>query len=190
MGVSIPRAINAKTPIYGIVADQPTTSYVTINGAKVPVFAPSFGVVANSGTPFFSQLNRNFGQSVGLALNFSIFNAATSRTQWQRSKLGVIQLQTQNDQENITLKSNIYSAYQDAFSSFQKYQASQRTVQYSQKALDISKKRYDIGLLGTLDYIITQNNLYLAQIDEVSSHYDYVFKMKVLEFYKGQGLKF
>ncbi|MEJ7684281.1 MAG: TolC family protein [Segetibacter sp.] len=83
----------------------------------------------------------------------------------------------------------MYNAYQDAFSSYQKYQASQRGVAYSQKALDISKKRFDIGLLGTLEYIITQNNLYLAQIEEVSNHYDFVFKMKVLEFYKGQGIK-
>jgi len=183
------RAINAKTPLYGLVADQPTTSYVTINGSKVPVYAPSFGVVGNSGTPFFSQLNRNFGQNIGIGINFSIFNGYAARTQWERAKANVVQLQLQGQQEDLNLKTNIYNAYQDAFSSLQKYNASQRTVEYSQQAFDISKKRYDIGLLGTLDYIITQNNLYLAQIDEVSNHYDFVFKMKVLEFYKGQGIK-
>jgi outer membrane protein len=103
--------------------------------------------------------------------------------------VNVSQLQLQDEQENLSLKTNIYNAYQDAFASFQKYNASRRTVEYSQRAFDISKKRYDIGLLGTLDFIITQNNLYLAQIDEVSSHYDFVFKMKVLEFYKGQGIR-
>lgn len=183
------RAINAKTPVYGLLADRPTDSYVNVNGNKFPVYAPSFGIVSNSGTPFFSQVNRNFGQSLGVGINFSIFNAYTSRTQWERAKINVINYQLQEEQENLNLKQNIYNAYQDAFSSLQKYQASQRTVEYSQKALDISKRRYDIGLLGTLDYIITQNNLYLAQIDEISNHYDFVFKMKVLEFYKGQGIK-
>lgn len=184
------RVINAKNPVYGLLADQPTTSYVTVNGSKIPVYSPSFGIVGNSGTPFFSQLNRNFGQDIGLGINFSIFNAYTSRTQWERAKVNVTQLQLQDEQENLNLKTNIYNSYQDAFSSLQKYNASRRTVEYSQQALDISKRRYDIGLLGTLDYIITQNNLYLAQIDEVSNHYDFVFKMKVLEFYKGQGVKF
>ncbi len=183
------RAINAKTPVYGLVADQATDQYVTINGAKVPVYAPSFTIVSNSGTPFFRQLNRNFGQNIGVGINFSIFNSFSSRTQWERAKANVTSLSLQNQQENINLKTNIYNAYQDAFSSLQKYNASRRTVEYSQKALEISKKRYDIGLLGTLDYIITQNNLYLAQIDEVSNHYDFVFKMKVLEFYKGLGIK-
>jgi outer membrane protein len=62
-------------------------------------------------------------------------------------------------------------------------------VEASQKALDFSKKRYDIGLMGTLDYITTQNNLFRAKIEEVSNRYDFVFKMKVLEFYKGEGIR-
>ena len=163
--------------------------YASVNGTKYGVYSPAFGVSGFTGTPLFKQFSNNFGQVVGLSINFSIFNAYTNRTQWEKAKVNVQQLKLQEEQENLNLRSNIYNAYQDAFSSLQKYNAARRTVEYSQKALDISKKRYDIGLLGTLDFIITQNNLYLAQIDEVSSRYDYVFKMKVLEFYKGQGIK-
>jgi outer membrane protein len=181
--------INIHKPIVGLLPDQQTTSYVDVNGSKFPVYAPSFGITGYRGIPIFTQLNNNFGQNIGLSLNFSIFNAYNSRTQWERAKVNVVQFQLQNEQENVNLKANIYNAYQDAFSSLQKYNASRRTVEYSQKAADISKKRLDIGLLGTLDFIITQNNLYLAQIEEVSNHYDFVFKMKVLEFYKGQGIK-
>lgn len=182
-------AINANRPVYGILPDQPDGSYVKVNGTQYPVFSPSFGIISYSGTPLFKQLNQNFGQNIGIGINFSIFNNYTARTQWERAKVNVTQLQLQSEQENLNLRTNIYNAYQDAFASYQKYLSSQRTVAYSQRALDISKKRFDIGLLGTLEYIITQNNLYLAQIDEVSNHYDFVFKMKVLEFYKGQGIK-
>lgn len=183
------RVINSKRPVPGLLPDKPDGSYVKVDGTQYPVYSPSFGIVGYSGTPLFKQLNQNFGQDIGVGISFSIFNNFTSRTQWERAKANVSQLKLQNEQENLNLKANIYNAYQDAFSSFQKYQSSQRTVAYSQKALDISKKRFDIGLLGTLDYIITQNNLYLAQIEEVSNQYDFVFKMKVLEFYKGQGIK-
>jgi outer membrane protein len=183
------RVINSKRPVLGLLPDKPDGSYVEVNGTQYPVYSPSYGIKNYSGTPLFKQLNQNFGQDIGVGINFSIFNNYTSRTQWERAKANVSQLKLQNEQENLNLRANIYNAYQDAFSSFQKYQASQRTVAYSQKALDISKKRFDIGLLGTLDYIITQNNLYLAQIEEVSNQYDFVFKMKVLEFYKGQGIK-
>ena len=182
------RAIDAKTiPVITQLPDE-QIGYVNVNGSKYPVFTPSFGVSSFKGTPIFKQFNNNFGQTVGLSLNFSVFNAYTNRTQWERAKVNVQQLQLQLEQENLNLKTNIYNAYQDAFSSFQKYNASHRTVEYSQKAFDIAKKRYDIGLLGTLDFIITQNNLYLSQIEEISNRYDYIFKTKVLEFYKGKGI--
>jgi outer membrane protein len=182
------RAINSQNPIFGQQPDK-AVGYVSVNNQNFQVFAPSFGIIDYARTPLFTQLNKNFGQNVGLGINFSILNSYQNRTNWERAKVNVSQLQLQDEQENLTLKTNIYNAYQDAFASFQKYNASQRTVDYSQRAFDISKKRYDIGLLGTLDFIITQNNLYLAQIDAVSSHYDFVFKMKVLEFYKGQGIR-
>ena len=183
------RVINIKTmPIIQQLPDQ-KIGYADVNGSRYAVFTPSFGVLGFSGTPILKQFQNNFGQTIGVSLSFSVFNAFTNRTQWEKARINVQQLTLQEEQENLNLKTNIYNAYQDAFSSFQKYNASGRTVQYSQRAFDIAKKRYDIGLLGTLDFIITQNNLYLARIDVVSSHYDYVFKMKVLEFYKGQGLK-
>ncbi len=183
------RFVNAKSPVFGVFPDRATGSYVTINGSQVPVFAPQFGVVSTKGTPIFNQLNKNFGQSLGLTINFPIFNAGSARTQWERSKINVSQFELQDEQEKIILKSNIYNAYQTAFSSLQKYNASIRNVDASQKAVDFSKKRFDIGLLSTLDYLTSQSNLFRAKIEQVSNRYDFVFKMKVLEFYKGMGLR-
>ena len=183
------RAINSRFPIGTITPASETGAFVLVGGNQYEVLAPSFKQTGEAGVPFFKQVRTNFGQQFGLSLNFPIFNNYNARSQWERAKLNVSQLQLQNDQENLNLKANIYNAYQDAYAALQKFNASKRTVEYSQKAYDISKKRYDIGLLGTLDFIITQNNLYLAQIDSISSQYDYIFKMKVLEFYKGQGIK-
>ena len=182
--------INRKFPYFiGFAPDQPTGAFVMdATGNKINVLAPrqQFG---ERSVGLFTQMKNNFGQSLGLNINFPIFNAWNTKTQWERSKLSVTQAQLQDDQERLNLRSNIYNAYQDAFSSLQKYNASSRNVEASQKALDFSKKRYDIGLLGTIDFITTQNNLFRARIEEVSNHYDFVFKMKVLEFYKGQGIK-
>lgn len=184
------RFVDAKSPIITQFPDKPTASYITVNNVQYPVYAPQFGIAGYEGISLTNQLNRNFGQSLGLSVNFNIFNAGSAKANWNRSKLNMLQYKLQDEQERLNLKTNIYNAYQDAYSSLQKYNASQRSVLASQNALDISKKRYDIGLLGTLDYIITQSNLFRARIEEVSNRYDFVFKMKVLEFYKGSGLKF
>lgn len=183
------RLADAKSPVIIELPAAATQSYVTINGNKEAVYSPQRGIAGYSGTPFFSQLNRNFGQSLGLSINLPIFSQGTYRTQWERAKVNVLQTQLQDEQERINLKTNIYTAYQEAYSALQKYNASLRNVEASQKALDFSKKRLDVGLLGTLDYIVTQSNLFTARIEAVSNRYDYVFKMKVLEYYKGMGIR-
>jgi outer membrane protein len=166
-----------------------TGAFVNVNGTQYAVLAPGKSIAGFEGIPLTRQLNRNFGQSVGLSINIPIFNQYTTRTQWQRAKIAITQNELVDEQEKVNLKNNIYNAYQNAFASYQKYNASVRTVEASQKAFDFSKKRYDIGLLGTLDFIITQGNLFRARVEELSNRYDYIFQMKVLEFYKGQGLR-
>jgi outer membrane protein len=62
-------------------------------------------------------------------------------------------------------------------------------LETTQRSYDFAKKRYDVGMLSTIELITDQNSLFSAQLQYVQNHFDYVFKMKVLEFYKGQGLK-
>lgn len=167
----------------------PTTAYALDNANKYPVYAYQNTIIGVDKVSFGNQLNRYFGQAIGLNLNVPLFNAHQSRTQWERAKINVRQTQLQDDQEKQTLRSNVYNSYQDAFSALQKYNSSKKSVAVSEKALEFAQKRYDVGLLGTLDLITTRNNVFTAKIQELSNHYEYVFKLKVLEFFKGQGIR-
>ncbi|RZM05836.1 MAG: TolC family protein, partial [Pedobacter sp.] len=80
-------------------------------------------------------------------------------------------------------------AYIDATAAIQKFSANRKGVEISQKAFDFAQKRYDVGLLPTFELLSTQNSLLTAKTNLLYAQYDYVFKMKLLEFYKGQGLK-
>ena len=71
----------------------------------------------------------------------------------------------------------------------EKFNAGAKNVEASQRTYDFSKKRYDVGMLSTFELITNQNNLLRAKLQNVLNQFDYVFKMKVLEFYKGQGIK-
>lgn len=166
-----------------------TSAYALDNANKYPVYAYQNTIIGVDKVSFGNQLNRYFGQAIGLNLNVPLFNAHQARTQWERAKINVRLTQLQDDQEKQTLRSNVYNSYQDAFSSLQKYNSSKKSVAVSEKALEYAQKRYDVGLLGTLDLITTRNNVFTAKIQELSNHYEYVFKLKVLEFFKGQGIR-
>lgn len=135
------------------------------------------------------QLSNNFGQNVGISLSIPIFNNFSARTSYQAAQLNVKAAQLQKDQADLTLRQNIYTAYTNAVTALQKFNAGKKQVESAQKAYDFALKRYEVGLLSSLDLITNQNNLLRAKITQLTNQYDYVFKMKLLEFYKGKGLK-
>lgn len=138
---------------------------------------------------FGRQLDYNFRQSIGISVTVPIFNGGQARTAWQRSKLNYQNQQLQIEKDNQTLKQNIYTAYNNALAAFQRYQASIKSVQTAEYSYELSRKRYDAGLLRSIDLITNQSNLFRARLERISNQFDYVFRMKVLEFYKGQGIK-
>ena len=174
-------------------ANVPITIPIGYTGTGTPaspnVFTQTFVPGAYSKANFARQLDFNFRQSIGISLNVPIFNGGQARTAWQRSKLNYQNQQLQVDRDNQTLKQDIYSAYINATAAFQRYQASVKTVATAEYSYDLTKKRYEAGLLRTIDLITNQNNLFRARLEKVSNQFDYVFRMKLLEFYKGQGLK-
>ena len=131
----------------------------------------------------------NFSQAVGLSLNIPIANNKILKSNYERAKLNVENLQLQARQDNVTLQQNVYQAYSNAVSAYEKFNATTKADSIQQYALGLAKKRYEIGVLSTIDYITTQNNAFTATINALSARYDFVFKMKVLEFYKGFGIK-
>lgn len=135
------------------------------------------------------QLSNNFGQNVGISLSIPIFNNFSARTSYQTAQLNVKAAQLQKESADITLRQNIYTAYTNAVTALQKFNAGKKQVESAQKAYEFALKRYEVGLLSSLDLITNQNNLLRAKITQLTNQYDYVFKMKLLEFYKGKGMK-
>jgi len=180
----------------GYSPTNPLAPVINVGGTNYFLQEPQFDI--QQGTKSFGelwkgysgQLDNNFRQNFGVAINVPIFNnGGAAKTAWQRSKLDVKNAELTIQLADLQLKQDIYVAYTNATSALQRFNASGVTVEASQKTYDFAKKRYDVGLLGTFELITNQNNLNRATMDKLLAQYEYVFRMKVLEFYKGQGLK-
>jgi outer membrane protein len=184
-------------PVYDQVITGYSTSSLRANagsGVYYPVETPQLQQSTNvigyiKPDHFGPQLNSNFSQGFGIGLSVPIFNSGSLKNNWERSKLFVKQWELTKELDNQTLKQNIYRAYNDATASLQKFNADSKSVETAKKSYDFAQKRYDLNLLSTFDLINSQNNLLSAKIQALYSQYDYVFKMKLLEFYKGQGIR-
>jgi outer membrane protein len=167
-----------------------TLGYVeTAPGTKFYAVRPGVSVVSKN-TPFGKQvLNVNLSQAVGLNLSVPIFNNRRLRTVWDRARLDAEGIQLQVDQDNLTLQQDIYGASHNAISAQQRYLSARKGVEAAEKAYDFSQKRYGAGLLQTIELITNQNSLYRSRLDALAAQFEYVFRMKLLEFYKGEGMK-
>lgn len=170
-------------------------SYALDNSSQYPLY------IATPNTTFSSQplykafkgygdqLSNNFGQQVGLQLNIPIFNGNTARINYKKAQLNVATAKLTKDNDLQTLKQGVYQAYYNAVASLQKFESNKKAVVVAEKSFDLATKRYEIGMLNTIDYLTNQNNLFTARINVLIAQYDYVFRIKVLEYYKGLGIK-
>lgn len=186
-----------RTPTFAQVFNGYSPSGLVVSdnsGGYIDVKRPLYVNGAKNGyitsDPFGTQFSNNFGQSIGLNLSVPIFNGWQAKANYQKSKINIKNLEYQQDLDNKTLKQNIYQAYNAAIVAMQKLSSTLRAVDAAQKTYDYALKRYSAGMLRTLELITNENSLFTAKLQYALNQFDYVFKMKVLEYYKGEGLKF
>jgi outer membrane protein len=184
-----------KVTSVSLLGYNPNGDVVRLSGAEYPVYSPD--VQISQGKKTFTerwdgwglQMNNNFRQSFGFSIAVPIASGGAARFNYQRSKLDLKNAEITKSLIDQTLKNDIYKAYFNASAALEKFNAAKITLGINRKSFDFAKKRFDLGLLNSFDLITSQNNMNRAEYDLASAHFDYVFKMKVLEFYKGQGIK-
>ena len=184
-----------KQPIYDkILSGYTSTGLVADAGGGVlynvqaPVYTNGQTIGYLSPASFQTQLSDNFRKSFGLSLNIPLFNGGSTHALVERSRINLQSIQLQKEQDNLKLKQDIYQAYNAALIAQERFNAADKMVAANEKAYNFASKRFSIGALSTFDLITTQNNLLRAKLEYSINRFDYVFKMKVLEFYKGAGL--
>jgi outer membrane protein len=177
------------------LGEQSTGAYIKQGTTQVPVYAPNFDVnfadrkFGEYWNGYGKQLRDQFGQGLGLSINVPIFNGGQARSNMKSAKLDIKRSDLAIERDKLQLKQDIYTAYYSATGSFQTFLAREKAVATAQRSFDLASRRYELGVMQTIEWLNNQNNLTRAKVDRVVAQYEYVFRMKVLEFYKGQGLR-
>ena len=143
-----------------------------------------------STTPFSNQFNNNVNKSVGIQVSIPIFNHFQVATSISKAKIQRDQAQLSIDLSQQQLMKNIQQAYADAQAAFLKYTASQKAVDASSESFKYIEDKFNLGAVNSIDYNNAKNKLEKAQSDLIQAKYDYIFRMKVLDYYQGIPLTF
>ncbi|MEX0315271.1 MAG: TolC family protein [Allomuricauda sp.] len=137
-------------------------------------------------TPNFTdQLWIFDGISYGAQLNVPIFNGWGTRNSVKRSKISLEKAKLQLEQDKLDLETNIQQAYVDVTTFFKAYEAAEKTLEARKLAYDYAKERFNVGLMNAFDFSQAQSRVDNAEADVIRTKYDYIFRLKILEFYFG-----
>ena len=137
---------------------------------------------------FNTQISNNLSQALGLNLSVPIFSNFRNKASLQRARVQRSLSEVQSLEVKNQLRQDIETSYTNAYAARQSYQASLTRVASLEEAFRMAQQRFDVGALNSVDFQVAQNNLFGAQADLLNAKYEYIFRVKVLDFYLGKPI--
>ena len=184
---------NRQRDFYDGFSMQPTTiGYLTSNPLETVSSMSLVPNVVGSDKDFtvLEQWKDYLSKSLSFSISIPIFNRYTTSGNIKRAKLNKELSDINLIEAKNQIRQTIETSYNDALSASKSYSATVKQVRALEESFRIIQSQYDLGSINFTEYQISNNNLVRAKNDMLSSKYDYIFKLKVLDFYQGKELTF
>ena len=79
-------------------------------------------------------------------------------------------------------------AYADAMAALKKFNATEKALVSMEESFKYTEKKFEVGLVNTVDYNTSKNQLTSTQSDLLQAKYDFIFRIKILNFYRGEPI--
>jgi len=142
---------------------------------------------SNSNSNSYSdQFQNNYGTYIQLGLNIPIFTNHIKKNNIALAKINLLNYEYVEENTKITLRQNVEQAYYNMTAAYNKYQALEDESKAYSESFRISKIRFENGVLTSVDYITSKNNMDAANLNLISARYDYFIYSKILDYYQGK----
>ncbi|MEI8112394.1 MAG: TolC family protein [Bacteroidia bacterium] len=134
---------------------------------------------------FGEQLKSHQRYGFGINLNIPIFNHYQAKTGVSNAQIQLENSELQLQNTKNLLRKEIEQAYTNALAAFKRYVANQKTVIASKEAFRYTEEKFNVGMINSVEYNQSKNNLSKTQSDLLQAKYEYIFRTKILDFYNG-----
>ena len=160
-------------------------------------YYPQLNLSGSLGTNYYSTIDRTFSQQmndnlnkyVGFSLNIPIFNRLATRNRVRTARLEHENHALQLDNAKKVLYKEIQQAWYNAVAAESKYASSHTASIAGEESFKLMSEKYENGKANAVEYNEAKQNLMKAQSDELQAKYDYLFRTKILDFYKGKAIE-
>ena len=160
-------------------------------------YYPQLSLNGSLGTNYYSTINRTFSQQmndnfnkyVGINLSVPLFNRFATRNRVRTARLQRENYALQLDNAKKVLYKEIQQAWYNAAAAEAQYTSSHTATTASETSFRLMSEKYENGKANAVEYNEAKQNLMKAQSDELQAKYDYLFRTKILDFYKGKEIE-
>ncbi|MDH6251645.1 outer membrane protein [Chryseobacterium sp. H1D6B] len=134
---------------------------------------------------FFQQYKDNFGQNIGVSVNIPVFNKGITKLQVEQSRINESIAKNALEQQKQTVRQNVQKAQFDVDANYEGYLAATEAEKSSKLAMEFADKSYTAGRTTIYDVNVARNNYANAQGSVAQAKFNYIFSLKLLNFYAG-----
>ena len=161
------------------------TDVGVVEGTGERVVAPYNKITTASPQSFSKQFDLNAGQNFGLSLSIPILNNFSRRNNVNQTKINILRSENSLEQKKLDLENTVNQSFNDARGAHKAYIASEKLVFARELAFEYAQNKFQVGAMNSFDFTQAKQRFELAQSELIRTKYDYIFKLKVLEFYFG-----
>ncbi|TAF33621.1 MAG: TolC family protein [Cytophagales bacterium] len=137
---------------------------------------------------FGRQFKESFRHNYGLSLQVPIYNRGQVRNATRQAQIRLSASEINAKIVRNQLRQTIEQAYADARAAQASFTANTRRYEVLKQSYDMTEKSLALGRANASEFNLAKNNLDIAQNELIRAKYDYIFRLKVLDFYMGKPL--
>lgn len=156
---------------------------------SVSLYANFYDLYNNQNINTFSdQLRNNQRKSLGAQMNIPIFTRFQNKLQIDNARLEVLNLELELENAKKLLRSDIETAQTNAVAALNRFISNQKAVSSMKEAFRYSEEKFGVGLVNALEYNTAKTKLAKSESDLLQAKYEFIFRTKILDFYRGLPL--
>lgn len=138
--------------------------------------------------PFSTQWDQNMNKYLQFSLSIPIFNRFQTRNRVKSARIQHTVLSWQLEESKKALYKEIQQAYYNALAAESKYKSSQSANKSAEASFRLMSEKYANGKASATEYNEMRTVWMKALSDGVQAKYEFVYRSKILDFYKGVPL--
>ncbi len=139
--------------------------------------------------PYSDQITDNFNRMFVVNLQIPIFNRWETKTRVSNAAIDLESARHNHQIYRNELNKTIQQAHADAVAALKQYEAATKSLEASKESFKHAEQRFNLGMISPIEYNESKARTTMAEATAIQAMYDYVYRVKLLEFYLGKGFE-